>query len=388
MVFGLIFSIHPFTTEIFTFNEAVLYCSISIFLGAVALAVARGPASYGAYLGCALLIGFAVSVYQLVLNYMAAAILLAFVVRLMDRKTQDARGLRGFEAELQMAAVAAAGVLLYLCALVVLFRVSGATPDGRADISGLLDIRQKVADVVRAIRFVFWPPEGLIPAGVSWLFLGVLAASLGAVALRLLRARRLVEIVAMIALVALALLAAIGVTVVGRTVWLVPRTLSAYALVSGAVLMLGWRVSGGWARAALALALVLLTVSFIGRDNNIFYDQRRVNLWDVQQANRIIGRLEALPGFSSVRTLAMVGGSWGRPVALSTTVGDMNVSAIGVGWTQLPLIEQATGYRFAAPNPAERAEAERYCDGVASWPAPEASIVRADLAIVCLAKNP
>ncbi|MGA2794667.1 MAG: hypothetical protein ABSE69_14285, partial [Roseiarcus sp.] len=151
------------------------------------------------------------------------------------------------------------------------------------------------------------------------------------------------------------------------------------------VAMLGWRCARPvWIRHLLMIAMVPLWIAYIGTSNRILYDQRRVNLWDAQQANRILARLEADPHFAAMRTLVLVNGKGKRSQALSTMIGDMNVSAIAVGWAKEGLMAQATGERFESVSDEQRQIAEVYCATAEAWPAAASVAITGDLGVVCL----
>ncbi|WP_424702291.1 hypothetical protein, partial [Escherichia coli] len=119
-------------------------------------------------------------------------------------------------------------------------------------------------------------------------------------------------------------------------------------------------------------------------DASILFDQRRMNLWDHQEANRIIARLEADPAFGKVAALAVVGRRKAHPLVLSTSSVDMNTSGLGSPWSKLGLFEQATGYSFASPTDAQWQTAIDYCSHATAWPLPGSVGVIDDLAVVCL----
>ena len=104
----------------------------------------------------------------------------------------------------------------------------------------------------------------------------------------------------------------------------------------------------------------------------------------MQEANRILARLETKPGFTDLRALAIVGGLWRYPVSLATTYGDMNVSARAVSWSKVGLFAEATGYRYQAPTAKEFEAAQDYCDAVQPWPDVNSTDFQGDVAVVCL----
>jgi hypothetical protein len=130
--------------------------------------------------------------------------------------------------------------------------------------------------------------------------------------------------------------------------------------------------------------LLILCLVYVGGSNRIVFDQRRINLWDINEANRIIARLEPQNGFSNITTMAMVGDDWRRMAALPTTTGDMNVSAFYARLAQLGVIQEATGYHFYVPTEEQRFTAKEYCRSAETWPAEGSAVVLGSVAVVCL----
>jgi hypothetical protein len=134
-------------------------------------------------------------------------------------------------------------------------------------------------------------------------------------------------------------------------------------------------------------AFAIVVTGYVGADASILFDQRRMNLWDHQEANRIIARLETDPAFGKVTSLAVVGRRKMHPLVLSTSSVDMNTSGLGSQWSKLGLFEQATGYTFASPTDVQWQTAIDYCAHGTIWPLPGSVGVVNDLAIVCLPRR-
>jgi len=176
-------------------------------------------------------------------------------------------------------------------------------------------------------------------------------------------------------------------TVGDATLWIVPRTLAAFAVAVAGVVMMGWRGTPYRAiKAVMTVCLAALAVSYIGASNRILADQRRVNQWDAQLVNRVIGRIESDSEFQSVRSIAIVGTYWPYTAAIPTWIGDMNTPAPVVRWAQLGLVEQTTGYRLVEPTGAEWEVASGYCDSAPLWPKLGSTAIIDSLAVVCFTR--
>lgn len=127
-----------------------------------------------------------------------------------------------------------------------------------------------------------------------------------------------------------------------------------------------------------------IVLSFIGTNNHIFQDQVRVNLRDIAKANRIISRLEAMPDFTQIAGVIVVGGQWTYLSPLKTVQGDMNISALFAEWSKLPLLNEVSGYNLQSAPPAVMEKAKGYCLTAPKWPSAQAVTRLDSFAVVCL----
>ncbi len=184
--------------------------------------------------------------------------------------------------------------------------------------------------------------------------------------------------------IAAAVACAVAASLIGDVAWPAPRLLSPIALCIAALGLAGFRSAFAGLRIGLVAAFTFIVAGYVGADASILFDQRRMNLWDHQEANRIIARLETDPGFGKVTSLAVVGRRKMHPLALATSSIDMNTSALGSPWSKLGLFEQATGYAFASPTDVQWQTAIDYCAHASVWPLPGSVGQVNELAIVCL----
>jgi hypothetical protein len=385
-LFGALFSLHPFLTEFFHFAGATLNTAICILIVAAAsAAVLAGEATLAATVGAAVAIAVTLSIYQLVAAHLGAVFLLAVVWRLYvaaeagESVTVAARPL------VRMLLTLVGGVVLYGLGFLIARQLSGVHMGARGDMSQLT-LAQHAAGFWVGLSHSLWPEPQLIRRGPSAILLVILALSAGAVAWTLARRGRFVSAVAALVSMAAAVVWASGATALAGTIWMVPRVMSPVSLAFAGIVLIGWRIGPGWMRGAFAVGVGLLCFAYVGASNQILFDTRRVNLWDSEQVNRIIGRLEADPQFANVQTLDIVGGSWRRPLNLPTTDGDMNIMALGAEWAKIGVVAESTGYLFSSPTPAEKAEADSLCAQGPAWPAIGSTRIQGKLAVVCLPK--
>jgi len=390
LIFAALFTLHPFNTEFYTFSDATLDIALSAFLAAAGRACAGASARSG--LGAAtggLLVLVALSIYQLAIAHVVVVSLLTIVERMTrPDSAQRERGLRPLfvTAPARALAIAIAAAIVFLLTMLITPYVFGVALSERADLSGVPDIGAKIATLATAVRLAFRPIPGLIPSAVSTLLIGILAFSAVAILVSILFRRGWAMMLAGGALIAAAMLCSVGIPAASKVTWLVPRVLSPFSIFAAGVTVLGWRcMRPSWARCAVGVALAALLVAYVGASNRILYDQRRVNLWDMQQANRVLARLELDPHFHDMRALAFVNGDWGRTTQLPTVVGDLNISAFNAPLpSKLGLMAQATGSTFAPPSEIELQTAARYCASAGAWPAGDSVVIANGLGIVCL----
>jgi hypothetical protein len=389
-IFVALFTLHPFVTEFYTFSDATLDIAIAIFLAAVGFACASATVRprLGMAVGCLLMV-FALSIYQAPIAHMAVVGLLGVIgweLQLEPASAGPPR-VRDFLATGQFRALAtvAASAVLYFLSMRLVPRVFDIALDEGAKLSWPPDLAEKANALRDAFSKAFLPLRGFITPVASILLAGVLIVAAAAIILTILRRRGVGMALAGVALLAAAALCPVALPVLRNGIWLVPRVLSPVSIFIAGVAMLGWRCARpAWIRHLLLIAMVPLLIAYIGTSNRILYDQRRVNLWDAQEANRILARLQADPHFDAMRALALVNGKWGRSQSLPTALGDMNISALAVSWARLGLMTQATGSRFESASEEQQQAAEKYCATAEAWPAAASVTITGDLGVVCL----
>ena len=156
----------------------------------------------------------------------------------------------------------------------------------------------------------------------------------------------------------------LGVVLVRVEYWPIPRTMAHVGILWAACLVLAaGAATGRWVRGGLAVLATTILFSFVAVNQAILDDQLRLNVRDLAKANRMIAHMEGLPGFESVRRIAFVGLQWRYPEGVMPTHwADLNLSAFGAPWSQVPLLREASGYDLRwATDPGEKAAAKEYC---------------------------
>ncbi|WP_201829349.1 glucosyltransferase domain-containing protein [Microvirga zambiensis] len=385
-ILSALFTLHPYSTEFFHFSDATFNIALAIFLGALGIVLALRKSGLGGAAVSCLLIFLSISIYQLALVHIGAVWLLyAAYVLLKDRsdaieyKENLSNGLRSL-------VLISLSLATYLVSLPLLTRLIGVRFDARTDLSKLINVQEKLQALRDAFAHTLWPKIEVIAPVTSALLLGLLVLCSGLVIWRVLRRGDFAIGVFLSVILIAALTWSLGASVLGGVIWLVPRVLSPFSVFVAGLTVIAWHGARLPAKGIIGGGICVLLISYVGASNQILFDQRRVNLWDTQQANRILAALERQPEFRRISSLAIVGGSWARSSRLRTTWGDMNISAFAASWAKLGIIEQATGYRFVQPSPKEMDSAQSYCATANVWPDAGAIKVVDTLGIVCLTK--
>lgn len=390
---------HPYTAEIFTFRLAL---GISVFPLAI-LSLLLVPRRWSPRLVAAgtALFAMALSIYQVALPYclmivaVGAAIWLTRYLVLGSASGWPQRivsllSMRRLVRHRNTALLGCAvfGTALYAVLTIILtfaLRVSLVERTHLLPVHQWDDRTQVVFD---ELKFRLVEPGPLVSRLPQGMLLLILLSALAGLLWRTrtwFRPRPLLLLLSVVALLLAALVWSFGPLLLLAEFWPSPRVMAHMGIFWAGVLAISYLCFGPRARAALAVLVVLIVLSFIGSNNRIFNEQFRLNVRDAHKANRIIARLEALPGFWGIKKVAFNGVNWSYPIRFQTLDHDMNVSAFGADWSKVALLAEISGYNLPlAEEEADLAAAAEYCRGVEHWPGPQSVAIQGPLAIVCL----
>jgi len=244
-----------------------------------------------------------------------------------------------------------------------------------------------------AARFAYWlevvavalfPPESLAPPLVSALTLAVVAASVVLAVRALAQAGGVVRAATGVGLAIASLAASQIVFFVAPDSFLTARLMAPVTLAIAGLVVFGWRAADLRVRSWISIALAIVFLGDLGSSASLLFEQRRLNRWELGEAERAIARLEARADFAPGMALTVVGSQWRYPFASAGSWGTLKVSSLRASWSQPGVIKEATGYQFAQPSAAASAAAARYCAQNRPWPAAEAATVLDAVAVVCL----
>ena len=391
---------YPYLTELYTFRMALSAYSVAILLAIATLELTTLYFSEKRTRGTALL-AFAAAItvtftYQIFVNYfLVLSVLLLLRALACASQTGPESEARTFRRRAYfLFAVTLLSAAFSLLIVSALTKLAGVPMTGRATLIGLNEIPERAGQVLSVIQSEFWHDEAIHNAWpkrlmlISWLTsIVVLLFSLVSKSPNTSRATK--SLLHATALLTLLLPLSVGLIIPFGNWWPVPRVLVHVSVVVGGVfaladLTLSERGMGGWLKRSLHGAWGLLLVSYILIGNQILADQQRLNERDRSLVNRIVARLEMIPGFDQARSLHVQGGGWSYQAPIQTTQGDMNISALAPSWAQIEIFSDISGYAFAKPTPEQTATGEGYCAQHGSWPGADSVTIQDDLAIVCL----
>jgi hypothetical protein len=394
---------HPFTAEIFTFRMAL---GIGVFPVAI-LSLLLIPRRWSPRLVLAgsALFAVALSFYQMVLPYglmivlVGAAIWLTRYLVLGNASgwPQRAVSLLSMRRLTRHRNTALLGCILFgsalyaglTIALALALRVS-LMP--RTQILPLHQLGERTKMVFEELKLCLFEAQPLLSHLTQGMLLLVL---LGAVAGLLWRTRSwfrlprpFLLVLSIVALLFASLVWSLGALLFIAEFWPSPRVMAHVGIFWAGALAVAYQCSGPRVRAALMGLAILIVLTFIGSNNRIFDEQRRLNARDAYKANRIVARLETTPGFSGVRSVAADGAAWTHPLRVGTLDHDLNVSAFGAEQAKVEVLAEISGYDLVpAEDEAQIKAAAAYCRGVEPWPGPRSVAIQQDLAIVCLGRQ-
>jgi hypothetical protein len=390
---------HPYTAELFTFRTALGSSMVALALFSLLLIPLRW--SPRRVLVGAALFAFALSIYQVVLHYclmvvaMGAAVWLTRYLRIgaaagWPKRVTSLLAPRRFpwhrNAGLLLCALL--GTAGYLLLNAAISRALAVAHSARTDLLPLREIPARAGMVLDVLDYRLLKPGPMVAPFTQKLLLLLLLTALAGLLWRgrpWLRARAAALLLLAYALIAGALLWSVGILMVLAEFWPVPRVMSHVGIFWAGLLVISWQSFPSPVRKLLGLTAALILLSFIGADNRVLREQVRLNARDTLKANRILARLEGLPGFPGAGVVAIQGKTWGYPLRYTTMDHDMNISAFGADWSKLAILREISGYDLRpATDPGQIAAAEAYCRSIQPWPGPESVALREGLAIVCL----
>lgn len=390
-------TLHPFTTEIFTFREVTAYNALALAVTAIAVIWVSAPKR--PIFVPAIVFAIGLSIYQVAFCHIAIACMFAVAVRLVnaDGSSQGAKWLVPADWSRFMLLVVGCGI--YVMMLVFYWKVLGIRVEGRTETITLGEAPARFMEISKLLWGHLAGDGPLVTKATKYLLLVVG----GLAALAMLFRPRAVSVAGdppskqlptALVLPACLLLTVVAAYVVfagvatNKAFWPMPRTLTGMGVLWAGVATIALVASSTMIRKTTIVLSCILLLSFAGLSNQVFLDQGRVNLRDMLQATRLLVQIESQPGFDKARKLAIVGGGWGYESSIPMAVGDLNMSVLYPPWGKLGLFREVSGYLFEYPSEEQWKQAQAHCASVKPWPSPENSAKIIDnLIVLCLRKQ-
>ncbi len=364
---ALLLVLHPFQAEILTFSEASFSALLAIAMGIVAVFITvRAPRLW--WLGCVLLIA-ALSMYQLVLNYVGIMVLLGLVRACLEEPDVAGRRWRNYFPAAAAGTTAALAVVLYLVINKLLLSVLGVPVDQRGQMISLDQLSTRIGEIAELAKWLFSHPLLVTTASaVGTAFWSLVISGWVAVCWLLLRSWRR-ETPLALAAVLVAPLVGLGVVAVGATWWPVPRVLGGLvAIFAAGCFWLCLYARNIATRGSVSLLAGLLLISSIAIGHRIHNDQRQLNTFDSFLAEQIMASLRGLDGYTEQTPIAVVNTKmrWTHGVPLATTWMDMNISAFYISSAVPARMALSTGRKLNFRQASEQDVAA--CANAPAWP--------------------
>lgn len=357
---GALLGSDPFFTEYVSFRQSMLPMATCLALTAYAVKL------YVDWLHSEKLsiaaIGVTVAAVAAGLNQLSVALLCIAILaiefaRLSSNVTTRRIGVAVLRTAAAGAAVTTVYALLAVAAIAV-FGLPGAS-DPRAGLLGLTELPERAANVFQLASVVGSGNHSLHP-GIAVTLLWV-AAVVVAVPVAAVRMRLRWTAAALVFFVVASGLAVIPATA-ALTWWPMPRVLIAVPIAATLAIAFLARDAKPWQSASAAALILVGALLFAGKSSSVLHDQLRLNRWDMALAQSVLSAIDRQHGLAETMPIVLHNPRWAHPVAPTMPSGDLNLSALSVGWSVDGLFEEATGrrvdVRLAPPGMAKCAEGQ------------------------------
>ena len=402
VVVGIV-CLHPFQAAFFTYKIGSLSGWIAQLTAFVAIYIcSRNPWAFTASVVCLVI---SLGTYQTMALYAAVTLIIGLLVRWFT--VREISGEHSWRAALlrddygfKLLALPVSAVLYVITNNVVLSLLK-EKKSGWAETASAAEFPAKL---IKALNFHFsllmnkdWQPglmnrEPLNPTLIKRLlliFLVVGVASVIVVAVRRYKEKKetfalTAPAIALLIIVASAFTAT-APAIVGRWWWVGPRIISAYGYFWAGIFCVAYVACHRRLRMPIAALGCVAVLVFAAITNRVFSDQQRLNLRELAEVSRIVGKLESLPGYQNVTSVAVVGS---LPLYTSPLVmwngGGLNYPALATDWSKVHVINEVSGKRFKAPNQWQQQMAAEVYNRSTRWPDPGSIAITNTLAVICL----
>ncbi len=242
----LLFVLHPYQTEIFTFHAVTLVTGFAIAAAVFSLAYS-GSYGWKWYLSVVLL-AFSLGIYQLVLNYIVLALIVAVPFYLDDEASERMRFLSG----LKWRVVAIfCGCLMYEIVLRIVARMLHIPPIAR---SGFLHPNGALVRLHEAWQLagtMFWKSGAILPRTTKWLLIASIVLFVIALLWERPRVPKVRLAAGFIGAIVIAIPACLGILLIVGQWWPASRMFAHAGILWAGIMSFSISRSGQWTRRAL-----------------------------------------------------------------------------------------------------------------------------------------
>lgn len=394
VIAGSIMVLHPFSAEILTFRMVLPNYCFSMLFALFAIESIQPFRNTSTIRSISLSIVFAaisVIFYQISLNYLivigAVGLLVSFCFDGKD--TQNTINLRK-SSFILICISFLAGVINYLAlAFAKILKIVTVVSDNRSSIVSPSDILIRAGEAMETLKVIYLHGSPVVPKFLAVATFVILSIAALIIVHRLLYVRNLKLAISLGVAAGLAIpILTVGVIIILKSWWPAPRVLSQYSYIVGLLGLASLdHCSLKLSRFNYKMLLALVSSVLLGYiliNNQIFADQKNLNAWDAQLANRLLTRIESLPNGEKVKYIKINGGHWAYPKNLKTTHMDMNISAFYPGYSKDKVINIALGTRMQLIEEHEARTSKEICKDQPKWPKPGSIKILKKTAFVCL----
>jgi hypothetical protein len=392
---GTLFIIHPYGIELLTFRTFSGFVSLSccIIIAFAGWAV-MSYGTVGFILGV-LANTYLLATYQPLINMLLVFTILGFLYSTITRK--DRENVIRNEFVIRGAGIFIALALSYL--LYQYFKSITPSTDTRGSlvssaslltslVTGFSVSLEAITPLTKGFLKNIVPPFStvLTSAGLTLLFVNILIKITGNRESK----GRAVNLVLVAILLPAAVLAMVGVNVLVNNYYGTRIVTGIASMVMSIFVLNEVLAFRPWIKHLSRAMLVLLCISYVITDNNIYASMKRISELDKMRANRMLYDIEKIPGFKDKPIVLYPVNSWKQYDKANVIMhGDMNVSAFFPEWSRNNLLRYVSGYDLKQGSISDTQYAKQYYESAQAqgkplplWPAPEGIVALPDKIII------
>lgn len=372
---SLLFVVHPFNAEILTFPEASFYPHLGTFVSSFALFLAARRILPIAFAIAA--IAFSLSIYQISINILLVALTLG-LIGVLSRSpacVTDERGIFRTGALIFIAA------LIYLVAAKALAYSLGNGMEGRGTLLSFDAVPRRLDELhqlgLQLLDRFYVLKRPLLP---------VLAASLiaaGYVCASMQSRKAMLQQTGLVAAYLAFAACGIGIVAIANVWWPVPRVLIGLSFALAAAALPALIHPGRLTRTYAVSCSILLILGGTSIGLGIHADQKRINAWDDDLAERLYEDASALAGTKSPRIeIANAHMKWTHAVGVESLWGDMNMSAFAVPGALPGLFQESLGAKVEIIETTQAWMTT--CNTLPGWPEKRSMRLQNEVVQICI----